>query len=65
MSDVYDLLYLNKSFQAADNDYLSYVLQADILVLKEALTQKKERVQQQCSENRVQQIQSDMGQVIR
>lgn len=65
MSDVYDLLYLNKTFQAADNDYLSYVLQADILVLKEALTQKKERVQQQCSENHVQQIQSDMGQVMR
>lgn len=65
MSDVYDLLYLNKTFQAADNDYLSYVLQADILVLKEALTQKKGRVQQQCSDNRVHQIQSDMGQVMR
>jgi hypothetical protein len=65
VSDVYDLLYLNKTFQAADNDYLSYVLQADIPVLKEALTQKKERVQQQCSDNRVQQIQSDMGQVMR
>ena len=52
MSDVYDLLYLNKTFQTADNDYLSYVLQADIPVLKEALSQKKERVRLQC-DNRV------------